>query len=84
MKLTTTAVISLCAVGVVAVPHVKRAAVNEGTLDLIGDLEGFKKNFYTDSVGHTAIGKFDFCVYSFASVFEFIFLCTTICTFEYT
>ncbi|KAJ5232845.1 hypothetical protein N7468_005801 [Penicillium chermesinum] len=54
---STPVIIALCIASAIAVPHVKRAAVNSGTLDLIGELEGFRKNFYTDSVGHTAIGK---------------------------
>lgn len=54
----TPAIVALWAVTAVAIPHVKRAAVNAGTLNLIGDLEGFKQNFYTDSVGHTAIGRY--------------------------
>ena len=58
MKLSTS-VIALFAISATAVPHVKvkRAAVNQGALDLIARLEGFEPNFYTDSVGDTAIGK---------------------------
>lgn len=34
----------------------KRAWVNQGAIDLIASLEGFRSDFNTDSVGHTAIG----------------------------
>ncbi|KAJ5818839.1 hypothetical protein N7474_004430 [Penicillium riverlandense] len=54
----STSVLALFALSAAAVPHikVKRAAVNQGALDLIAHLEGFRANFYTDSVGDTAIG----------------------------
>lgn len=56
----TTAVVALFAACAMALPTEveKRAAVNAGGLDLIGELEGFRANFYTDTVGHKAIGKF--------------------------
>ncbi|KAJ5183822.1 hypothetical protein N7492_001438 [Penicillium capsulatum] len=60
----TTAVVALFAASAMALPTEsvetaeveKRAAVNDGTLELIGSLEGFRPNFYTDTVGHKAIG----------------------------
>lgn len=56
----TTAVVALFAAAAVALPTEveKRASVNNGALDLIGELEGFRANFYTDTVGHKAIGEF--------------------------
>jgi hypothetical protein len=53
--------LALFAASTVALPTTeveKRAAVNSGALDLIGELEGFRSNFYTDTVGHQAIGRF--------------------------
>lgn len=54
----SSAVSLLFAASAIAVPHIprKRASVNAGTIDLIASLEGFRANFYTDSVGDTAIG----------------------------
>lgn len=54
------AAVALFAAGAIALPTTeveKRASVNSGALELIGELEGFRSNFYTDTVGHQAIGK---------------------------
>ncbi|KAJ5967116.1 hypothetical protein N7501_003364 [Penicillium viridicatum] len=53
------AAVALFAAGAIALPTTeveKRASVNSGALDLIAELEGFRGNFYTDTVGHQAIG----------------------------
>jgi hypothetical protein len=52
------AAIPLFALIAAALPsEVIRRGANDGTVDLIGELEGFRSNFYTIN-GHKTIGTF--------------------------